>query len=185
MSHTNWANQSRKELIREIEERGQKLNRAKLRLQEIHRPKSHRRSEDAFPRSPDEGASDDRPEGLRNPEDWLRLALDVAQMAICEWDILRDRITGTPGYELLWGRDSGSFNGSFAEFLACIHPDDRGAITETLEKAHQGCGNYHLKFRVMWPDRSTHWIESQGKFFYSDRQEVIRAVGTWSILTNG
>ncbi|WP_254565062.1 PAS domain S-box protein [Oscillatoria sp. HE19RPO] len=178
MSHTNWANQSRQELIREIEERGQKLNRAKLRLQEIHRPKSHLRSEDAFPRSVEEGPSDDRPEGLRNPEDWLRLALDVAQMAICEWDILRDRITGTPGYELLWGRDSGSFNGSFAEFLACIHPDDRGAITETLEKAHQGCGNYHLKFRVMWPDRSTHWIESQGKFFYSDRQEVIRAVGT-------
>ncbi|MCT7980582.1 PAS domain S-box protein [Laspinema olomoucense] len=178
MSHKNWANQSRQELIREIEERGQKLNRAKLRLQEIHSAKSNHRGIDAFRRSPDEGPGDDGREGLRNPEEWLRLALDVAQMAICEWDIPCDRITGTPGYELLWGRDSGSFNGTFAEFLACIHPDDRGAINETLEKAHQGCGNYHVKFRVIWPDRSTHWIESQGKFFYSDRHEAVRAVGT-------
>ncbi|MBO0349913.1 PAS domain S-box protein [Phormidium pseudopriestleyi FRX01] len=173
MSHKIWANQSRQELIREIEERGQKLNRAKLRLQEMHRPKSNPRSEEA-----DDGPADDGTEGLRNPEEWLRLALDVAQMAICEWDIPGDRITGTPGYELLWGRDSGSFNGSFAEFLACIHPDDRNAITETLDKAHEGCGNYRLKFRVIWPDRSTHWIESQGKFFYSDRHETVRAVGT-------
>ncbi|AFY83902.1 PAS domain S-box protein [Oscillatoria acuminata] len=178
MSHKNWANPLRQELSREIEEQDQKLNRAKLRWQEIHRPKSNPSSQDAFLRSPDERPSDERSNGLRNPEEWLRLALDVAQMAICEWDIPRDRITGTPGYELLWGRDSGSFNGSFAELLACIHPDDRGAITETLEKAHQGCGNYHVKYRVIWPDRSTHWLESQGKFFYSDGNRPIRAVGT-------
>ncbi|MGL5193578.1 MAG: PAS domain S-box protein [Chroococcales cyanobacterium] len=178
MSHKNWANPSRQELIREVEERNQKLNRAKLRLQEIHRPKTHPRSEDSGPKRPDDRPSDEGSEGLRNPEEWLRLALDVAQMAIFEWDIPGDRITGTQGYELLWGRDSGSFNGTLAEFLACIHPDDRGAISETLEKAHQGRGNYHLKFRVIWPDRSTHWLESQGKFFYSDRQEVIRAVAT-------
>ncbi len=178
MSHTNWANQSRQELIREIEERGQKLKRAQLRLQEIHYPKSNHRSQDAFPRSAQDELCNDRTQGLRNPEEWLRLALDVAQMAICEWDIPGDRIIGTPGYELLWGRDSGSFSGSFAEFLACIHPDDRGAITETLDQGYQGCGNYHLKFRVIWPDRSTHWIESQGKFFYSDRHEAVRAVGT-------
>jgi hypothetical protein len=69
MSHRNWANQSRQELIREIEERSQKLNRAKLRLQEIHSPKTNHRREEALDRSPDDRPADDGTEGLRNPEE--------------------------------------------------------------------------------------------------------------------
>ncbi len=179
MSIKNWANQPRQELIREIEELRQKLNWAELQLQEIQSPEPSPRSADPlFLQSPDDAPPESPDETLSHPEKWLTLALDVAQMAIFEWDLPSDRITGTPGYELLWGRDPGSFNGTSAALFACIHPDDRGAIAQNLSNPHQGSGDYYLKFRVIWPDRSTHWLQSQGKFFYSDGNQAVRAVGT-------
>lgn len=107
----------------------------------------------------------------------LRLALEAARMGIWDWNILNNEITWSSSHEQLFGLEIGSFDGTYATFIACIHPDDRVAVAEMLNSARQERRDYQQEFRVVWSDSSIHWIEGKGRFFYNDGQAV-RMMGT-------
>lgn len=108
----------------------------------------------------------------------LQLALEAARMGIWDWNILTDEITWSSGHEQLFGLEIGSFDGTYATFFACIHPDDRQAMTEKINIARQQQQDYHQEFRVIWADGSIHWIEGKGRFFYNATGSAVRMLGT-------
>lgn len=107
----------------------------------------------------------------------LRLALESARMGIWDWNILTDEITWSSGHEQLFGLEVGSFDGTYATFAACVHPEDRASVKETVNIARQQQQDYQQEFRVVWSDGSIHWIEGKGRFFY-DRGQAVRMMGT-------
>ena len=44
-----------------------------------------------------------------------------------------------------------------------MHPDDREVTGAIVQKAIETRGEYHLLYRVIWPDGSIHWIDSRGR----------------------
>lgn len=110
-------------------------------------------------------------------ETQLWLALEAARMGIWDWNILTDEITWSSGHEQLFGLEIGS-DGTYATFLACIHPDDRASVTEMLNIARQEQQPYQQEMRVIWSDGSIHWIEGKGQFFYDETGQAVRMLGT-------
>ena len=117
-------------------------------------------------------------EDLRRSEEQLRLALEAAHMGTWDWNISTNQITWSSGHEQIFGLASGTFDGTFETFEACVHPEDRESVNRAMDKARLERQDYHHECRVVWSDGSIHWIEGKGKFFYNEMGEAVRMLGT-------
>lgn len=103
-------------------------------------------------------------------EKQLRIALEAAQMGTWSWDIQTGKITHSATTEMIYGRNPGSFEGTYEAFIASIHPEDRefvcSSIRLTLEKNAEENAEHDLEFRIIRPDRTVRWVVSKCKVYY-------------------
>ncbi|PZO42488.1 MAG: histidine kinase [Shackletoniella antarctica] len=116
-------------------------------------------------------------EVLRGSEERLRLGLQAARMGTWDWDITENRIIWSANMESLFGLAPGEFDGSYEQFVARLHPDDRGRVLEAIDAAMTPGANYDIEFRVLYPDGTIRWALSQGKVFYDAIGQPIRMLG--------
>ncbi len=116
-------------------------------------------------------------------EEQMRLALDVANLGIWDWNLPTGEIIWSEGHERLFGLELGSFDGTVAGFERCVDPADVDRVLGVLEQSRLQHLNFEQEFRVIWPDGSVHWIEGKGKFFYNDHGEAVRMIGTVTEIT--
>jgi PAS domain S-box-containing protein len=79
--------------------------------------------------------------------------------------------------EQLFGLVPGTFAGTFAAFLNCVHPDDRDSVQQVLTRVITIQQDYFDEFRVVWADASVHWILSKGRCFCNSAGKVVRVSG--------
>ncbi|WP_169829267.1 CHASE domain-containing protein [Lacunisphaera limnophila] len=65
------------------------------------------------------------------------------------------------GYRALFGREPGEVLRRSAVLLMTVHPDDRRAVRNSLEKAIADSAPWELSFRIVRPDASARWIHAQ------------------------
>src|SRR4051794_8796818 len=58
----------------------------------------------------------------------LRLAMDAGCFGIWDWRIPENRIIREGYHEELFGVERRTFAGTYEDFLACVHPEDRAAV---------------------------------------------------------
>ncbi len=113
---------------------------------------------------------------LRENEQRMRLAAEVARVGTFEWDIRSDVNLWTPELEAIYGLPPGSFAGSYEAWRACVHPDDieaaEAAVAESLET-----GQFGAEWRIFWPDGSIRWVEGRGWVFHDESGEPLRMIG--------
>lgn len=115
---------------------------------------------------------------LPESEERLRCALEAAQIGVWDWNLLTNQIIWSEEHERLFGLSRGTFDGTYETFIACVHPEDREALSQAVNFARQQRTNYNHEFRVVWSDDSIHWIEGKGKFFYDENSQVVSSLGT-------
>jgi PAS domain S-box-containing protein len=115
---------------------------------------------------------------LRKINQQLTLALSTTKMGFWDWDLRTNRIIWSREHEQLFGLVSGTFDGTYESWAACVHPEDLRGVNNAINQARADRGDYRYEYRVVWPDGSIHWIEGKGKFFYSEEGETVRMVGT-------
>jgi PAS domain S-box-containing protein len=122
-------------------------------------------------------------EDLRESEQRLRLALDAGQMGTWEWLLETNQVVWSPGVEAIHGLRPGTFTGSFEAYSHDIHPDDydnvRNSITRVLETGE----DYHVEYRIIWPDGSVHWVEASGKLIHNAAGAPVRMTGICADVT--
>ena len=101
---------------------------------------------------------------LRESEERLRFIADRAQVGHWHWDIVADRLEWSPLCKQLLGIYQEE-PGTYARFLAALHPDDcertDGAVRACLEGGGQQ--DFDIEYRTTPPD-GTHSLDSrQGK----------------------
>jgi PAS domain S-box-containing protein len=106
-------------------------------------------------------------------EERLRLALEAARMGIWEWDLTNQRQVISPETEALFGFDPGTFTGDLGQLLAAIHRQDRAVVRGAVEQALDG-RELKLEYRVVWPDRTVHWLETSGRVLRDAVGEPVR-----------
>ncbi|MGE5655046.1 MAG: PAS domain S-box protein [Actinomycetota bacterium] len=114
---------------------------------------------------------------LKNAEQ-ITLALSAARMGMWDWNLVTGELNWSPETEQLFGFASGTFDGKYETFDACIHPDDRQGLKQVTQQALQTKSIYHHEYRVIWRDGSIHWLEGRGHGFYDPTGQAVRMTGT-------
>ncbi|HEX5105071.1 MAG TPA: PAS domain S-box protein, partial [Pirellulaceae bacterium] len=123
-------------------------------------------------------------ESLKESEQRLRLALDAGRMGTWEWDIASNSVAWSPGLEAIHGLAAGSFPGTFEAYQQDIHPEDKEQVLGSIQRTLQEGKDYHIEYRIVWPDGSLRWVEGRGRLVRDDQGQPLRMVGVCTDITS-
>ncbi|RXZ38288.1 EAL domain-containing protein [Oxalobacteraceae bacterium CAVE-383] len=99
-------------------------------------------------------------------EERLTLALEAQAAGIWDWDMAAGRLTWSRRHADLFGMPLEQFDGTYASFLACLHPRDIEAFEADVQAGLRDRTPVLVEFRIIWPDGSVHWMSSRGRAYY-------------------
>jgi PAS domain S-box-containing protein len=116
-------------------------------------------------------------EALRKASEQRRLALEAGELGAWEYRLETGEVSWDDRCRDLFGFPAGG-QIEYRSAIANIHPDDRAATDQAVERAIAGAdgGAYHREFRVVWPDASVHWVSSHGRVYFEGQGENRKAV---------
>jgi PAS domain S-box-containing protein len=90
----------------------------------------------------------------------------------------------TPEMEKLFGLAPGTFEGTYADWVKRIHPDDRDRVTQERQFriAHQQ-PDWECEYRAVLPDGSIRWMEGRSRLFFSKSGSLDRILGATIDIT--
>jgi PAS domain S-box-containing protein len=106
-------------------------------------------------------------EELREDEERIRLAMVAGKMVGWEWDLKSGRNPWFGETRTVMGMTPAERSGSIQDFWDRVHPEDYDKLWKTLETAKWDHVDFDREFRVVWPDKTVHWLRSAGRFFYT------------------
>jgi PAS domain S-box-containing protein len=102
-------------------------------------------------------------QGVRENEERLRMALEVAQIAAWEWHLTSGQTRWSTDPEILFGFPKGAF-GQELRIVRTVHGEDRARVEEATAAALR-TGLYEAEYRAVRPDGSVVWIMERGRVF--------------------
>ena len=111
-------------------------------------------------------------------------ALDAAQIGDWDMDLTTNVAYRSYMHDLCFGYKSPIKTWGYDTFLSHVHPEDRKRVDENYKTALIGNGNYDVEFKVIWPDKSIHWLWSRGQFYFDDSGKPIRVSGIQVDITS-
>jgi PAS domain S-box-containing protein len=86
-------------------------------------------------------------------------------------------------YEKIWGHTVESLYANPHSWLEAIHPEDRGRVSDFLQRLTRGEAVDDLEYRIVRPDGSTRWIAARGYPIFDAQGRVYRIVSSASDVT--
>jgi PAS domain S-box-containing protein len=120
---------------------------------------------------------------LRDREDVLQIALRANGMGLWVWDLEENCVQWSDEVYRIVAREPGSVEPGLAVWLRFVHPEDAGRVREAVVRTRQEGAEYHQQYRVVWPDGTVRWVESQGRCQRNGAGEVTRVVGVLADIT--
>ena len=125
------------------------------------------------------GVIEERSKGettLREREERISLAAESANLAF--WSINFERKES-------WMSDKGRAIFNFRPdehlsrelFLSRVHPEDRNAVGEAIERARASSQTFEFEYRLLRPDGGTRWLISRGRYLSNDRGGIRELIG--------
>jgi len=89
-------------------------------------------------------------EALRDSEEQLKRAEEIAHLGSWELDLLRNRLAWSDEVYRIFGLQPQEFRASYESFLEYVHPDDRAAVNAAFsDSVREGRNTYEIEHRVM------------------------------------
>ena len=114
---------------------------------------------------------------LQRSEERLRLAQTAARIGTFECDIRTGMNVWTPELEAMYGLPPGAFGKTQSAFENLLHPNDRARVIQLVEASMTSGKPTNGEWRVVWPDRSLHWIAGRWQVFMNEVGEPSRMIG--------
>jgi len=109
----------------------------------------------------------------------LKMALDGAQEALWEWDLVSGKAIFSPEYYTMLGYLPDEFPANQDEWLARIHPEERDGVMNKIRgelAKHQDV--YLAEYRMRTKDGRYRWVQGRGKCVAFDAEgKPIKMVG--------
>ncbi|HUR95826.1 MAG TPA: PAS domain S-box protein [Gemmatimonadales bacterium] len=119
---------------------------------------------------------------LHESEHRLLTALTAARMGTWQLDLATNTERFDEGLNRLFGARAGEI-ATFDDFLARIHPDDRGAVATAFRHSADSGVDLDLEFRVVRPDGSVRWLRDHGKVLYDLAGDPVALTGACVDIT--
>lgn len=102
-------------------------------------------------------------EALERSKENMELAQQYVGIGIWEWDLHTEALAWSDKISRLHGVEPGNFDGKYASWMDCIHPEDRQQVHHAITEATARNGDYEVQYRVVYADKSVHWLETRGR----------------------
>lgn len=110
---------------------------------------------------------------VEDAEERARLAIDAVGLGTFDLNLTSGEMITSPRFANIFGFDSPV---SRAEYVSHFHPGD----LEMRLKAHRHAiesGKLFYKGRVIYKDKTVHWVRVEGKVFYNSALKAVRILG--------
>ncbi len=114
---------------------------------------------------------------LRQSEEQLGMALQVAKVGFYDWDIIADQVVFSKQMLADWGMEDTGV-GRLEDAIARIHPDDRQRVAELIEATLRDNTLYAIEYRVVRADGKVVWMDVRGQVHRDPHGVPLRFFGT-------
>ena len=102
-------------------------------------------------------------EALERTQETMQLAQQCVGIAFWEWDLETGELEWSDEIRRLHGFAGDAFDGRYESWMASIHGEDRDHVHQSIADALATRGEYEVQYRVVFGDKSVHWLEARGR----------------------
>ena len=113
----------------------------------------------------------------------LTLALEATNAGVWELNLETKEVVWTDSMGQLFGLDPDTSDGSYAEFVDLVHPDDVPAVQEALETTTEDGDTLQVEYRVEQDDGTYMWVEARAELVAGENT-ARRLVGIATDITD-
>lgn len=121
---------------------------------------------------------------LRERDELLQIALHASGLGLWTWEIEEDAVFRSDELYRMVGRAPGSLSSDPEAWLEVVHPDDRDMLAARIENSRENGGDYNYNYRIVRPDGSVRWLESQGRCQFNGAGHLTRIAGVVADVTH-
>ncbi|MBI5858716.1 MAG: PAS domain S-box protein [Sphingobacteriales bacterium] len=122
-------------------------------------------------------------EQLKNLSGRLQLALKATSVGIWDWDIINNNTIWDDEMFKMYDVDKNNYTTITGEWESAVHPDDLNRVNEELAAAMNGEREFDSEFRVIWKDKSIHYIRGHALVQRDESGNPVRMIGTNEDIT--
>jgi len=115
-------------------------------------------------------------------EERLKLVLEASELGTWELNLKTKEPSYSKRYLEILGGYKEDVQLTHAQLLQHLHPDDFAIREKAFQEAFI-TGVLHYVARLIWHDKSIHWMEGKGKVFYDEENKPLKLIGTIRDIT--
>jgi len=119
---------------------------------------------------------------IKDAAERLSLATEGTQLATWDLNLETRSIVYSPRLNQLFGQEESKVLTHW-DLRDQVHPDDKHEIVEKAFEVALKTGIYSYEARVVHPDKSVHWVKTQGKIIFDENNKPSRMLGTMMDIT--
>jgi PAS domain S-box-containing protein len=114
---------------------------------------------------------------LHESEERRRLALDLTHIGTWDLHISTGEAVWSDSAFTLLGLAPDQLQSSHRLWCSCVHPDDIDFAEQQLQQAIATHTEYVVEYRVIYADRSVHWLMVRARATYDESGQPLRMLG--------
>lgn len=108
----------------------------------------------------------------------LKLATSAGVIGIWDWNLNTDQLYWNNIMFMLFGINTPDFKPDLQKWIKTIHPEDQKKIIDPIYNAlKNGVAMFDTDYRVVWPDESIHYLQTQATITREPNGKAIRILG--------
>jgi len=120
-------------------------------------------------------------EALRQTADQRRLAIESGNVGTWDFNLATGQVFWDERCRAIFGTAPARMQ--YEAILAIIHPEDQARVDAAVKQATSpdSSGAYEIEYRVVWADRTTHWVLAKGQAYFEGtgrERRAVRFIGT-------
>jgi PAS domain S-box-containing protein len=116
-------------------------------------------------------------------ESRMRLAIEGTDLSTWDLNLETREIIHSSRLAVIFGHPE-TKQLTHAEMREQVYAEDREQIIEPAFKVALDTGVYQYEARIVWPDKSIHWIRTRGKVIFDENNVPLRMLGTLMDITD-
>jgi len=121
--------------------------------------------------------------GMDEREQRLNLAVGIAELGTWSFNLLTNELETSAEQAALFGYAGRKRTRTPDEWRSRIHPDDSEWVEKRLRDATRGIRDYDVEYRIVWTDKTIHWVASKAKVLHDAENRPVRVIGVTRDIT--
>jgi PAS domain S-box-containing protein len=122
-------------------------------------------------------------QALRESDERFQLASEIGRSGTWDWNMASGELVWSHGKFRNLGYALNEVAPSYAAWADRVHPDDLPRVEAEVARSIAEHSDYSCNYRIVWPDKSVHWMTARARYEYDDKGVCRRMVGIMADVT--